>query len=97
MFSFTRFIHEQQSDFYIGVTYKSNLFCISPKAYFVFSKLTVSLYYIYYIYITILYTVSLYICMLRILGIMLHNDHLVNFYLKKFIGKKRGFGHEKEN
>lgn len=54
-------------------------------------------YIIYIIYITILYTVSLYICMLRILGIMLHNDHLVNFYLKKFIGKKRGFGHEKEN
>ena len=60
MFSFTRFIHEQQSDFYIGVTYKSNLFCISPKAYFVFSKLTVSLYYIYYIYHYIIYCITIY-------------------------------------
>ena len=33
----------------------------------------------------------------RILGIMLHNDHLVNFYLKKFIGKEKGFGYEKED
>ena len=60
MFSFTRFIHEQQSDFYIGVTYKSSLFCISPKAYFVFSKLTVSLYYIYYIYHYIIYCITIY-------------------------------------
>lgn len=92
-FSFTRFIHEQQSDFYIGVTYKSNLFCISPKAYCVFTKQTVSLYYIYHY---IIYCITIYMYA-KNTWYNVNNDHLVNFYLKKFIGKEKEFGHEKEN